>query len=65
MANVCPFRVPRRALMGRRRCRRVNDINFKTLINQNYKLEVSYTSMHKDDIITVQPQIVFVAIYVE
>ncbi len=50
MANVCHFRVPRRALMGRHRCRRVNDINYKALINQNYNLEVSYTSVHIDGI---------------
>lgn len=46
MANVCHSRVPRRVVMERHRCRRVNDINYKALINQNYNQEGSYTSMH-------------------
>lgn len=32
--------------MGRRRCRRVNDINSKALIKQSYKREGCCTSVH-------------------
>lgn len=42
IANMGRFR----ALMASHRCRRMNDINYKALINQNYNREGSYTSMH-------------------
>ena len=45
---MCHLRVPRRAVMGRHRCRRVNGINYKTLIKQNYNLEgVLYINAYK------------------
>lgn len=51
--------------MGRLRCRRVNDINYKALINQNYNLEVSYTSVLIDGIYYCAASHCLVAVCVE